>query len=120
VSVKTLTAGAILFFLAWAGVTAGDEAPVAGTVQAVDLTAKTLTVEARARGGPRLVVIEVRAESKIIRSRRSSDPARPGFVEEPVLLEQIKPGWSVSVTTKHDADREIAVVIKILAERPSR
>src|SRR5439155_23960638 len=41
----------------------------------------------------------------------------PGFVQEAVALEDIKPGWTVSVTTKHDGDREVAIVVKVLVER---
>ena len=102
-----------LFALAYVGVAEADEAPIAGTVKAVDTVAKTLTVEARGRER-RIVAIEIRAESRIVRSRPSTDPGRPGFVEEAVALEDIKPGWTVSVTTKHDGDREVAVVVKIL------
>ena len=106
-----------MFALAHVGTVAADEAPIAGRVTAVDATRKTVTVEASGRAGSRVVIIEIRGESKIVRSRRSTDPARPGFVEEAVALEEIKPGWTVSVTTKHDGDREVAVVMKVLTER---
>ena len=103
--------------LAYVGVAVADEAPIAGTVKAVDVVAKTLTVEAPAKGTPRVVRIEIRAESRIVRSRPSTDAGRPGFVEQAVPLEDIKPGWTVSVMTKHDGDREVAVVVKVLVER---
>ena len=106
-----------LFTLASIGVAAADEAPIAGTVKAVDTVARILTVEAPGKGKSRVVVIEIRAESKIIRSRRSTDPGRPGFVEQAVHLEDIRPGWTVSVTTKHDGEREVAEVVKVLVER---
>jgi len=107
----------VLFLLASVGPAAADEAPIAGTVKAVDVVGKTLTVEAPATGRPRVVPIEIRAESKIVRSRRSTDPGKPGFVQDAVALEDIKPGWTVSVTTKHDGDREVAIVVKVLVER---
>ena len=103
--------------LASVGVAMADEAPIAGTVTAVDLVARTLTIEAPAKGAPRVVRIEIRSESRIVRSRPSTDPGRPGFVEQAVPLEDIKPGWTVSVTTKHDGDREVALVVKVLVER---
>ena len=106
-----------LFAFAHVGVAAADETPIAGTVKAIDAVAKTLTVEAVTQGRSRVVVIEVRPGSTIIRTRRSSDPARPGFVEQAIPLDDIKPGWTVSVTTRHDGDREVAEVVKVLVER---
>ena len=108
-----------MFALALASAAAADEAPIAGTVKAVDVAAKTLTVEAMAHGRPRVVIVEIRPGSKIVRTRRSDDPARPGFVEQAVALGEIKAGWTVSVRTRHDGDREVAEVVKILAERPA-
>jgi hypothetical protein len=103
--------------LAHVGVVAADEAPIAGTVKSIDAVAKTLTVEALAQGRSRVVVIEVRPGSRIVRTRRSSDPARPGFVEQAIGLDDIRPGWTVSVKTKHEGDREVAEVVKVLMER---
>ena len=107
-------AAPLFFYLSTA---AGDEAPIAGTVKAIDATARTITVEAPRKTGARVVVIDIRPESKIVRTRRSVDPTGPGFVEQAVALEEIKPGWTVSVTTKHEGDREVAIVLKVLAER---
>src|SRR5438045_7174378 len=104
----------LLLALASVGIAFADEHPIGGTVKAVDVAAKTLTVESPAKPQPRVVVIEIRAESKIVRSRRSTDPARPGFVEEAVVLNEIKPGFTVSVRTKHDGDRAVAVVVGVL------
>ena len=42
----------VLFLLASVGPAAADEAPIAGTVKAVDVVGKTLTVEAPATGRP--------------------------------------------------------------------
>ena len=39
----------VLFLLASVGPAAADEAPIAGTVKAVDVVGKTLTVEAPAK-----------------------------------------------------------------------
>ena len=61
-----------LFALASVGVAIADEAPIAGTVKAVDTVARMLTVEAPGKGKSRIVVIEIRPECKIVRSRRST------------------------------------------------
>jgi len=112
-----LMVAVLVLVFAHANASLADEAPIAGTVRAVDPAARTLTVEAREHGRVRVVVIEIRPASRIVRTRRSSDPAKPGFVEQAVALEDIAPGFTVSVTTKHDGDREVAEVVKVLGER---
>jgi len=80
------------------GTTAGDEAPIAGTVKAVDGTAGTLTVEVTVevarQGQPRAVLIEIRPTSRIVRFARSTESG-----------------------TRHDGDREVAEVVRIVFER---
>jgi hypothetical protein len=114
--VKTLVM-ALLTAGLFAGISAADEAPIAGTIKAVDPIARTVTVEAASKGQPRVVVIEIRSTSRIVRFARSSEPGKPGFVEAPATLEELKTGWTVSVTTRHDGDREVAEVLRVVFER---
>jgi hypothetical protein len=99
------------------GTAVADEGPIAGTITAIDPAARTLTVEAAAKGKPRLVVIEIRPMSKIVRFGRATEPGKTGFVEQPAQLAELKPGWTVSVTTRHEGDREIAEVVTVVFER---
>ena len=94
-----------------------DEAPIAGTVKSVDTSAGTLLVESASKGKVRQVVIHLRPESKIVRFVRSADASKPGFSEQPATLSDVKPGWTVSVVTKHEGDKEIADVVRIVHER---
>jgi len=84
---------------------------------AVDLGAQTLTVEAAARGKLRAVVIELRPASRIVRFIRARESGKSGFIEQPVPLADLRVGWTVSVTTRHEGDREIAEVVRIVLER---
>jgi hypothetical protein len=93
-----------------------DEVPITGSVQAVDPVQRTLTVHSAAKGKVRVVVIEVRAGSKIVRFARGPD-GKGGFTEQAASLEDIKPGWMVSVKTHHDGDREVADVIRVVHEK---
>ena len=52
-----------------------------------------------------------------MRFARASEPGKTGFVELPAGLTDLKPGWVVSVTTKHDGGREVAEVVKVVFER---
>jgi hypothetical protein len=114
--VKTLAIGLVTTVLVVVRA-AADEVPIAGTVKAVDQTAQTLTVEAASKGQPRVVVIEVRPTSRIVRFARSTEAGKTGFVEKSATLADLKPGWTVSVTTKHDGDREVAEVVRVVFER---
>jgi hypothetical protein len=100
-----------------AGSAAGDEAPVAGAVKAVDPAARTITVEARARGKAREVVIDVRPDTKIVRFVRSTDAQKPGVSEQSAQLEDIQPGWMVSVKTRHEGAREVAEHVRVVHEK---
>src|SRR2546422_7833287 len=98
------------------GVTA-DEAPISGTVRAIDTAANTLTLQATAKGKTRDVTIVLKPESKIVRFVRPTEPGKTGFVEQALALTDLKPGWVVSVTTKHEGANEVAEVVKVGLER---
>ena len=115
-SLSRLLALAIIGLVAASAVFA-DEAPISGTVKAVDPAANTLTIESTSRGKTRTVTIDIRPASKIVRFTRVSEPGKAGFVEQPARLTDLKPGWVVSVTTKHDGGREVAEVVKVVFER---
>jgi hypothetical protein len=93
----------------------GDEAPIAGTVKAVDGAARTLTVEARAQGKVRQVVIEVRPATRIVRFVREAGGG--AFKEQAASLEDLEPGWTVSVTTSHEGTREVAELVRVVHEK---
>lgn len=99
------------------GVAGADEAPIAGTLKAIDPAAQTLTIEATAKGKTRQVTVHLKPESKIVRFTRATEPGKTGFVEQPVALTDLKPGWMVSVTTKHEGNKEVAEVVKVVLER---
>ncbi len=106
------TAGVV----AWSVVTA-DEAPISGTVKAIDAAGKTLTLQTVAKGKTRDVTIVLKSESKIVKFVRPTDPGKTGFVEQTLSLSDLKPGWVLSVTTKHEGDKEVADVVKVVLER---
>lgn len=108
-----ITLGVMLSF----AVVAADEAPISGTIKAVDGSAQTLTVETTAKGQTRQVVIDIKPNTRIVKFGRASEPGKTGFVEQPVALGDLKPGWLVSVTTKHAGDREVAEIVKVVMER---
>ena len=115
-SLRRVLALAIISLVA-AGAVFADEAPISGTVKAVDPAASTLTIESTSRGKTRMVTIDIRPASKIVRFTRTSEPGKAGFAEQPARLTDLKPGWVVSVTTKHDGGREVAEVVKVVFER---
>jgi hypothetical protein len=98
-------------------VAVADEVPLTGTVKAVDPTAQTLLVEAVAKGKSRQVTVEIRPASKIVRLVPSTDPAKPGFTEQPIALADIKVGWLLNVTTRHEGQKEVAETIRVVMER---
>jgi hypothetical protein len=93
----------------------GDEVPIAGIVTSIDAVARALTVEARAKGKVREVVIEIRPTTRIVRFVREAGGG--GIKEQAAALEDLKTGWTVSVTTKHDGPREVAEVVRVVHER---
>lgn len=92
-----------------------DEAPIAGAIVSVDAASGIVTVQAPARGGrPRTVAIHVRPESRIVRFAR---PTGGGpHVEQAATLADLRPGWMVSVKTRHEGDREVAEVLRVVHE----
>ena len=100
-----------------AGAVFADEAPISGTVKAVDPATNTLTIETTSQGKIRTVTIEIRPASKIVRFTRTSEPGKAGFAEQLASLSDLKPGWVVSVTTKHEGGREVAEIVKVVFER---
>lgn len=101
----------------WAGLVFGDEAPISGTVKAIDPAAQTLTLETTAKGKTREVTVDIKPTSRIVRFTRASEPGKSGFVEQASSLADLKPGWVVSVTTRHDGGREVADSVKVVLER---
>jgi hypothetical protein len=94
-----------------------DEGPIAGTVKAVDLAAQTITLDVTSKGKTREVVVHMKPGAKIVRFARSTEPGKTGFVEQEVPLSDVKSGWIVSATTKHEGNREVAEQVKIVLER---
>jgi len=96
--------------------TRADDVPIAGMVRSVDVGAQTFVVESTAKGQTRQVTIYVKPTSRVVRFVRA-DQGRGGFVEQAVALADLKPGWTVTVTTTHEGDREVAQVVRIVLER---
>ena len=94
-----------------------DEAPISGTVKAVDPAANTLTLESTAKGKVRTVVVHLKPGAKIVKFARAAEPDKTGFVEQPIALGDVKPGWIVSAATKHEGDKEVADTVKVVLER---
>ena len=94
-----------------------DEGPISGAVKAVDASGKTLTLQTTAQGKTRDVTIILKPESKIVKFARPSEPGKTGFIEQPLALSDLKPGWIVSVTTTHVGGNEVAEVITVVMER---
>jgi len=107
----------ILGGLGGSGVVWADEAPISGTVKSVDAAANTITLEATARGKTRQVTVYLTPGPKIVRFTRANEPGKTGFVEQAIALTDLKPGWIVSVVTKHEGDKEVADVVKVVLER---
>ncbi len=98
-------------------IASGDEAPISGTVKSVDPAAQTVTLETTAKGKTRQVVVHLKPGGKVVRFARSTTPGQTGFVEQAVALADLKPGWIVSAATKHEGDKEVAELVKVVLER---
>ena len=96
---------------------AADEAPISGTVKAVDAAAQTLTLEVASKGKTREVIVHMKPGAKVVRFARATEPGKTGFIEQEVPLSAVKVGWIVSATTKHEGNREVAEQVKIVVER---
>ena len=112
---RSLLVAATMVFVA-SGVLA-DEAPISGTVKSVDPAAQTVTIESTAKGKTRQVVVHLKPGGKVVRFTRPTEPGKTGFVEQAVTLADLKPGWIVSAATKHEGDKEVAELVKIVLER---
>ena len=95
----------------------GDEAPISGTVKAIDAAANTLTLQTTAKGKTRDVTIFLKPDSKIVKFARATEPGKTGFVEQPLALTDLKPGWVISVTARHEGGHEVAEVVKVVMEK---
>jgi len=94
-----------------------DEAPIAGTVKAIDAAARTVTLESTAKGKTRQVVVHLEPGARIVKFVRAAEPGKTGFVEQPLALTDLEPGWVVSVEAKHEGDKEVADTVKVVLER---
>lgn len=101
----------------WVGIALADEEPISGTVRAVNVEAQTLMIESTAKGKIRQVTIHLKPGVKIVRFVRASEPGKSGFVEEAIALADLKPGWVVSVTAKHEGGKEVADSVKVVLDR---
>ena len=99
------------------GIAVADEAPISGTVKAVDLVAQTVTIDSTAKGKTRQVVVHLTPGAKVVRFTRSTEPGKTGFVEQTAALTDLKPGWIVSIATRHEGDKEVADLVKVVLER---
>ena len=97
--------------------TVADEAPISGTVKAVDPAAQTLAIEVTAKGKTRQVIVYLKPGAQIVRFVRPAEPGKTGFVEQRMALTDLKPGWMVSVATRHEGDKEVADLVKVVLER---
>ena len=103
--------------IAWSSVAIADEAPISGTVKAVNIEAQTVLIESAAKGKTRQVTVHLGPGAKVVRFVRASEPGKTGFVEQPIALADLKPGWIVSVATRHEGDKEVADLVKVVLER---
>jgi hypothetical protein len=111
------TVALLISGLIWLSVGFADEAPISGTVKAIDPTAQTVTLETTAKGKTREVTVDIKPASRIVRFMRSGEPGKTGFVEQAATLSDLKPGWIVSITTKHEGGREVADTVKVVLDR---
>lgn len=107
----------ILVVLVGSGVVRADEAPISGTLKSVDAGGNTIMLEATAGGKTRLVTVHLKPGAKIVRFTRATEPGKTGFVEQALALTDLKPGWIVSVETKHEGGEEVTGVVKVVLER---
>jgi hypothetical protein len=114
---KALTVALLIVALAVVLLAVADEAAISGTVKAVDAAAQTVTLESTARGKMRKVVVHLKPGARIVRFARSAESGREGFVEQALALTDLKPGWVISVETKHEGGKEVADVVKVVLER---
>jgi hypothetical protein len=115
--IRAMTVIMVLTATVLGGIAVADEAPISGTVKAVDPAAQTVTIESTAKGKTRQVVVHLKPGARVVRFARSTEPGKTGFVEQTAALTDLKPGWIVSITTKHEGDKEVADLVKVVLER---
>src|SRR5437899_11908916 len=103
--------------LVGAGAVVADEAPISGTVQAIDASANTLRLQTTAKGKTRDVTIVLKPDSKVVKFARATKPGTTGFVEQPLTLSDLKLGWVVRVTSKHEAGKTGGEVAQATVEK---
>lgn len=108
-----VVAGALLL----TNVAMADEAPISGIVKAVDPAKQIVTLEASSKGKTRQVVVYLKPGARIVRFVRAAEPGKTGFVEQPLPLTDVKPGWVISIETRHEGDKEVAELVKVVLER---
>lgn len=111
---RTFISLVLIALLGTATLVGADEAPIAGKITKVDATTQTITVESAAAGRTRSVVIDVRPAAKVVRFTRGADGAS---AEQAIAIADLRPGWTVSVKTRHEGDREIAEIVRVVHER---
>ena len=109
----TIIRALAMISVVWLSTVLADEAPISGNVKAVDPVANTLTIETTSQGKTREVTVDIKPTSRIVRFVRLGT----SFEEQSVQLADMKPGWVVSVTTRHEGGREVAEVVTIIFER---
>ena len=114
---KWVFGGVVTGVLLLTTVAAADEAPISGTVKAVDVAAQTVTLESTAKGKTRQVVVHLKPGARIVKFVRATEPGKTGFVKQSLALTDLKPGWIVSVQTKHEGNKEVAELVKVVLER---
>ncbi len=102
-----------LLFVSWlmVGVAAADEAPIAGAVKSVDTSAQTVTIEVTTKGKTREVTVFLKPGAKVVKFARPTEPGKSGFVEQSLALADLKPGWLVSIETRHEGNKEVADLV---------
>ena len=114
---KKLAIALVAMLLVPVGTVRADQEPIAGTVKAVDASAQTLTLTVTAKGKTREVVVHMKPGAKVVKFARATEPGKSGFVEQEVSLGDVKPGWVVSATTKHEGNKEVADIVKVVMEK---
>jgi hypothetical protein len=115
--IRVMTSMLLIAATVVGGVAIADEAPISGTVRSVDPAAQTVTVESTAKGKTRQITVYLKPGAKVVKFARTSEPGKTGFVEQAVPLTDLKPGWMVSIATKHEGDKEVADLVKVVLER---
>lgn len=115
--IRVMTSMLLIAATVVSGVAIADESPISGTVKSVDPAAQTVTIESTAKGKTRQVTVYLKPGAKVVKFARTSEPGKTGFVEQAVPLTDLKPGWMVSVATKHEGDKEVADLVKVVLER---